>query len=194
MAFDLKKLPRLNWADLDETNKVCEGILTALSDRAVLRTLVERTENDPELFGLCEIHELDDKIVLHNDLENGYRIRIRLANDKQYERAHNHRFSFTTRILHGTYYQRWYEVKGTLDENTTLNDISPVCIREEPAGSVFTIDHDTIHSTQTSKDTISLVICGPAMKDKAFIIRMDNGSVWYKVGKTLKRRSGRRMC
>ncbi len=186
MAFDLKDLPRLNWMDLDETNRICTDILQKMSDRAVLRSLVERTENDPELFALCETHALDDKIVLHNDLPNGYRIRLRLANDEQYERAHNHRFSFTTLILHGTYYQRWYEVNGPVGDQTTLADVKPVCIREEPQGSIFTIDHDTIHSTLTSKDTISLVICGPAMKDKAFIIRMDSGEVWYKVGKSLE--------
>ncbi len=179
----LKNLPQLNWDNFEETSQVTINICKEMANKDFLTKAIEKVETTPELFDLCEEHELDDKIVIYNDLEKGYRIRLRLGNEDQYERAHNHRFPFTTLILHGTYYQSWYGVKGEFNENTKVEDVTKLCARVEKKGSYFTISDKAIHSTQTDPHTISLVICGPPKKDKTNIINTKTGKVWSKWGK-----------
>jgi len=171
-------------SNLEKAASVAEAACRRIgSDKRLLRELVERTANSSALFGLCECHDLDDKIVLHDDLPRGYRIRLRLANDEQYERAHNHRFPFAAYVLHGTYFQQWYRIQGTPSELTRPEDVTTLARRVERAGAAFTISADALHSTQTTPRTISLMICGPAVRDKSFIINMDSGKVWEKIGR-----------
>ena len=180
----LAELPPLDWSDIEAVAPMTDEIMARLgTDKALLRELVMRTRDTPELFDLCECHELDDKIVLHNDLDRGYRIRLRLANDEQYERAHNHRFPFSARILYGTYFQQWYSINGVPDERTLLTDVQTLCRRVESAGASFTIDGGAFHSTQTSPKTVSLMICGRPERDKSFIINMENGEISGKKGR-----------
>lgn len=179
----LASLPPLDWTDIEAVSLLTEEVMARLAeDKALLRELIERTASTPELLEMCECHDLDDKIVLHNDLERGYRIRLRLANDEQYERAHNHRFPFSARVLYGTYFQQWYHIDGTPGPHTTPADVHTLCRRVEPAGASFTISGDAIHSTQTSPRTVSLMICGRPVRDETFIINMDSGKVWGKKG------------
>ena len=178
-----KDLPSLNWDNFEETSQITINICKEMANKKILTQAIRKVETDPELFDLCEEHELDDKIVIYNNLEKGYRIRLRLGNGDQYERAHNHRFPFTTLILHGTYYQAWYGVKGQFNKNTKLKDITKLCARVEGKGAYFSISDSAVHSTQTDLNTISLVICGPPKKDKTNIIHMETGEAWSKWGK-----------
>jgi hypothetical protein len=180
----LAELPPLNWDDIESVAPIADEVMAKLAnDKALLGELVERARSTPTLFDMCECHDLDDKIVLHNDLKRGYRIRLRLANDDQYERAHNHRFSFAARVLYGTYFQQWYHIDGTPGEQTVPSNVVTLCRRVEPAGASFTIDGAAFHSTQTSPKTVSLMICGRAERDKTFIINMKSGKVWGKKGR-----------
>jgi hypothetical protein len=178
-----ENLPKLNWDDLETTSAITVDVCKKMADPDFLRQAVEHVYNTPELFDLCECHELDDKIVIYNDLEKGYRIRLRLGNEDQYERAHNHRFPFTTYILHGTYYQSWYNIDGEFGSETRLENVTKQCSRVEKKGAYFTISDKAIHSTQTDPFTVSLVICGPPKKDNTQIIHMKTGEVWSKWGK-----------
>jgi hypothetical protein len=180
----LSELPPIDWADLEKASEVAEQAARSIGDdKRLLRGLIDRVRSRPELFDLCECHDLDDKIVLYDDLPRGYRIRLRLAKDEQYERAHNHRFPFAVYILYGQYFQQWYAIKGEASERTTPEDVTLLARRIEQTGSSFTISADAFHSTQTPPKTISLMICGQPVRKKSFIINMESGKVWGKIGR-----------
>ncbi len=179
----LDDIPAIDWHNLDAAYSATSMILERLAaDKPTLRALVERAGTDPAIFAKCEEHALDDKIVLYDDLERGFRIRLRLSTSNQYERAHTHRFTFTTLVMRGMYYQNWYESDKPFDDGVSLDDLRTICTREDGPGTCFTISHDAIHSTVTAPDTISLLMRGPAMKDKALIINTETGHSWYRVG------------
>ncbi|MBD9597681.1 hypothetical protein IB270_33190 [Ensifer sp. ENS05] len=181
----LGRLPAINWSNIEEAVVASEQACRMIGDdKRLLELLIKRAGSDPKLFDMCECHDLDDKIVLYDDLEQGYRVRLRLAKDEQYERAHNHRFPFTAYILYGQYYQQWYRIEGEPAETTVPADVHLLAKRVEQTGSIFTISADAFHSTQTSPKTVSLMICGPAVRKKSFIINMDSGRVWGKSGRS----------
>lgn len=183
MSTLLDDLPPLDWSDLLGVSEISQKILRTLAaDKSALRELVYAVETNPRLMAKCELHALDDKIVLYDDLDRGFRIRLRLATADQHERAHTHRFSFSTLILRGMYHQAWYETDAVLDENVDVSSIKPVCYRDERAGSAFTIHHNAIHATQADPDTISLIMRGPAAKDRAIITQKETGRVWFRYG------------
>lgn len=180
----LTRLPPIDWSDLEKAAVMAEQACRAIGDdKRLLRELLQRVVDTPALFDMCECHDLDDKIVLHDDLERGYRIRLRLAKDEQYERAHNHRFPFSAYILHGKYFQQWYEIEGEPSDSTTPGGVHVLARRIEQTGSSFTISADAFHSTQTTPKTVSLMICGRPVRDKSFIINMKSGKVWGKIGR-----------
>jgi hypothetical protein len=180
----LADLPPIDWSDMERASIAAEAACRTLgNDKRLLRELVERVRTTPKLFDMCECHDLDDKIVLYDDLPRGYRVRLRLAKDEQYERAHNHRFPFAVYILYGTYFQQWYRINGEPSEATTPDDVTVLARRVEQTGSSFTISADAFHSTQTTPKTISLMLCGPPVRRKSFIINMNSGKVWGKIGR-----------
>ncbi|MEU9126694.1 hypothetical protein AB0D08_01030 [Kitasatospora sp. NPDC048540] len=196
VAF-MDSLPAVRWDDLEAAAEVTEAIARRLGeDRPLLRALVERIRRTPELREKCECHALDDKLVLWDEPEKGLRIRLRLANTDQYERVHNHRFSFTAHILSGAYQHTLYATDQPLDETADVSRFWPHFVREEPTGSCFTIHHEQLHTTITEPETISLMIQSPAAKRRAFIIRKADGQVWWREGaadETAERRAEVRM-
>ncbi|MEU9050274.1 hypothetical protein AB0D37_07700 [Streptomyces sp. NPDC048384] len=181
----MASLPGVRWDELERAAEITDAIARRLGeDRALLRTLVARAIRTPELREKFECHALDDKIVIWDDQEKGLRIRLRLANTDQYERVHNHRYSFTAYILHGAYQHTLYATDQPLDESADVTRFWPYFVREEPAGRVITLDHEQLHTTITEPETISLMIQSPARKRRAFMIRKDNGDVWYRYGAT----------
>ncbi|MEU5539349.1 hypothetical protein [Streptomyces sp. NPDC020362] len=179
----MDSLPAVRWDDLEAAAEVTEGIARRLGDdRALLRALVDRVRRTPELREKCECHALDDKIVIWDAPEKGLRIRLRLANTDQYERVHNHRFSFTAHILSGAYRHTLYATDQPLDETADIGRFWPYFVREEPTGSCFTLHHEQLHTTITEPETISLMIQSPAAKRRAFIIRKEDGQVWWREG------------
>ncbi|MEW1750557.1 hypothetical protein ACIQU1_15195 [Streptomyces angustmyceticus] len=179
----MESLPTVRWDDIESAAEVTEQIARRLGDDPeLLGTLVERVRRTPELREKCECHALDDKIVLWDDQEKGLRIRLRLANTDQYERVHNHRYSFTAYILRGAYRHTLYATDQPLDETADVQRFWPHFVREEAEGRCITLDHEQLHTTITEPETISLMIQSPARKDRAFMIRRSDGQVWYRLG------------
>lgn len=176
-------LPAVNWDDIEDASKVTYEIAHRLGDdRELLAALVDRVPHTPELREKCEIHSLDDKIVIWDAPEKGLRIRLRLANTQQYERVHNHRYSFTAYLLHGMYYHTLYATDQPLDETADVNRFWPRFVREERTGDTITLHHEQLHTTLTPPETVSLMIQSPAQKRKAFMISRFDGHVWYRLG------------
>ena len=184
----LTSVEPIDWSDFEAAALRAREILERLSlDRCLLTALTLNARSDPHLFTMCEVHDLDDKIVLFDGLEEkGFRIRWRLANTDQYERLHQHRFPFATHILSGSHFETLWGVSDqhsfkSVDE-LTLDDFEVYFEREMPAGQAFVLHHNTWHSSATSKGAIALILRGPAQKDRAPIIRLSSGEKWFRVG------------
>ncbi|MCX4527007.1 MULTISPECIES: hypothetical protein [unclassified Streptomyces] len=193
----MASLPAVRWDDLEAAAEITQAVARRIGDdRPLLRALLARAVADPVLREKFECHALDDKIVIWDDQAKGLRIRLRLANTDQYERVHNHRYSFTAYILHGAYRHTLYATDQPLDETADVSRFWAHFVREEPAGRCITLDHEQLHTTITEPETISLMIQSPARKQRAFMIRREDGHVWYRYGaadETSERRAEVRM-
>lgn len=88
----------IDWNDLAAVAAASDKLLTTLdSDRTMLRELAERAL---------------DKIVLRND-QSGWRLRLHIFLPGYFDRSHNHRWTYSSRILHGSYTHTLY---GTDDQ------------------------------------------------------------------------------
>ncbi|MEU6073687.1 hypothetical protein [Micromonospora sp. NPDC047074] len=196
VAF-MESLPVVRWDDIEAAAEVAERIARRIGeDKEVLRLLVDRVLRTPELREQCACHALDDKIVIWDEPEKGLQIQLRLANTSQYERVHNHRYSFTALILAGAYNHTLYATDQPLDETADVTRFWPHFLREEQAGRCITLDHEQLHTTTTEPETVLLVIQSTAQKQRAFVLRQDDGTVSYRHGaaeETAERRAEMRM-
>lgn len=93
------RLRGLEWNDTAKAETTAADLLAHLAgDRTALRAAVEDTFADPHLRGLCEHYDILDKIVLHDD-ETGFRIRLHLFGSDHYDRPHNHRWTYSARLI-----------------------------------------------------------------------------------------------
>lgn len=182
-AERMRALPTVDWHDLEAAAEATRVIALSIgNDKVLLRALVDRTARVPTLREKCECHALDDKIVLWHEPERGLKIRLRLANEEQYERVHNHRYAFTAFVLTGVYYQTLYATDQPLDETADVTRFWPCVVREEVPGDFITLHHEQLHTTLTAPNTISLMIQSDAHQERGFMIRRSDGEVWYKRG------------
>jgi len=70
------------------------------TDRALLGRLANHITENPALAGLCEHYDILDKLVLHDD-PSGWRLRLHVFLDGYFDRLHNHRWTYASRILPG---------------------------------------------------------------------------------------------
>ena len=128
---------------------------------------------------MCERYDFLDKLVLHDMPDAGVRIRLHLYRDGYYDRPHNHRWSFASRIICGQYGHRIFGTDDAFTEDTDPATLRPLCERTETPGSTYALHHASVHTVQASGGTISLLIRGPAAKDRFLILdRADGGSFW----------------
>ena len=155
----------LDWEDLEVAHDAADKVLTDLSDPATLDGMLHRLEATPQLIGMCEKFLSFTKLVLHDNPNNGLRIRLHLFGKEMVEEAHNHRNSFTTRILRGGYRHFLYgNVEQLWDDHGLIGKPSPRLIHDQRAGHVYTIHHAFVHSTFAQPGTVSLVIQGPRVR------------------------------
>ena len=127
---------------------------------AVLDDLLEALLADPRLQAMCERYDFLDKLVLHDMPDAGVRIRLHLYRDGYYDRPHNHRWSFASRIICGQYGHRIFGTDDAFTEDTDPATLRPLCERTETPGSTYALHHAIVHTVQASGGTISLLIRG----------------------------------
>jgi hypothetical protein len=209
---------RFDWTDFEACGTQSRAFLTSLvSDKGLLRSLVFSIERSPALLQLCERHRLLDKLVVCDALDRGFRLRFHLSTDEHFDRPHDHRFSFSSFILKGSYRHVWYRtpaaagVEGhdstkkishqSLDRSdpapaVTPADLDPLFVTEQRAGSCYTLHHSMLHTTVTAPHTVSLFLRGPTEKTFSTITDRDTGKVWYRYGaedETAERRAEKTM-
>jgi predicted metal-dependent enzyme (double-stranded beta helix superfamily) len=174
----------LDWNDLDAVTAVSNTLLTALdTDRTLLRELTERAIDDPDLLLLCEHYDILDKLVLHDD-PAGWRLRLHVFLPGYFDRPHNHRWTYSSRILHGSYSHTLYGTDAQLDHSDEIDvaALEPQMVRTESTGDFYTLHHAMIHSVIAEPYTTSLIARGPAIKDRFLVTDRVTGQAWWQYG------------
>lgn len=194
-----------DWADLVDTTSRNERILRRVaSNRAHLRALIERLQDDESLFAMCEKDEFRYKLVLYTDPRRKFRLRLHMWRSGFTDCAHGHRFNYTTFLLNGGYRHTLYdsdqnlypqqlrdipEVHFNVDDPKIQNFIdfrrikqTFVCTIEK--GQCYTQHHSLLSSTVTQPDTISLFIRGPAQRDSSIQWDVEANTIIWRRGVT----------
>ncbi|MGH3903769.1 MAG: hypothetical protein ACRDTE_06215 [Pseudonocardiaceae bacterium] len=178
----LTSLTGLDWNDLAAVDAAAAGLLDRLdSDRALLGQLATQIAASPTLVGLCEHYDILDKLVLHDDI-SGWRLRLHVFLDGYFDRPHNHRWTYTSRILCGSYAHTLYGIDHDLTDEINVAALTPRQIRMEGPGDTYTLHHSMIHSVAAHRETVTLIVRGPAVKDQFVVTDRVTGKAWWQYG------------
>lgn len=161
----LADMAQIDWTDLDSAGERAGSILELLGrEPASLRALVLASGSDAYLRGMAETHSID-RLVLYDALERGFRIRLHLYPAGHSDVPHDHRWSFASRILRGSYQHRIFSLEQTNSAATSRSNLRQVYRRTEVAGGGYVLDHRMIHTATAEPNTVSLMLRGPAVKE-----------------------------
>lgn len=174
----------VDWNNLAAVAAACDKLLTALDvHRGVLHEMAEHAIGNPELLSMCEHYDILDKIVLRND-PTGWRLRLHVFLPGYFDRPHNHRWTYSSRILHGSYTHTLYGTEDQLCDSDDIDvaQLQPRMVRAESAGDFYTLHHSMIHSVTAEPYTTSLIVRGPAVKDRFLVTDRVTGQAWWQYG------------
>src|SRR5205823_774714 len=60
--------------------------------------------------------------------------------------------------------------------------LDAVMVRQETAGSAYALHHSMVHAVVAEPHTVSLVIRGPAVKDRFLVMDRKTGQSWWQYG------------
>jgi hypothetical protein len=146
---------------------------------AVRKALVGLPER-PDLLKLCEHYDILDKVVLYDD-ESGVRLRLHVFLPGYYDRPHNHRWSYASLILSGEY-QHYLFGDAELDTEIDPASLRALLVRQEQVGSAYALHHTMVHAVVAEPYTVSLVLRGPAVKDRFLVMDRKTGESWWQYG------------
>jgi hypothetical protein len=176
------KLSSLDWNDTAQVEHATADLLAHFAeDHAALRDAVEKAAQNSHLRGLCEHYDILDKIVLHDD-PSGFRVRLHVFGPDHYDRPHNHRWTYSARLLSGSYTHTLYDIEDGFDENVNVSELRAKMVRTERPGYAYTLHHTMVHAAVAQPDTVSLIVRGPAVKERFLVTDRDTGQVWWQHG------------
>ena len=177
-----ENLSWIDWNDIDDVEINCREALNELAaEPQIVRARLDDLPNRPDLLAMCEHYDILDKIVLHTDDASGIRIRLHVFLPGYFDRPHNHRWSYASRILRGQY--RHYLFGNTeLDEQVDPNKLPVLQVREEPVGTSYALHHSMVHAVVAEPFTVSLVVRGPAVKEKFLVMDRNTNEAWWQYG------------
>jgi len=191
-------LRQIDWNDTSSILHGCTPLLDALThERALLSGLVAEVGRDLHLAEMCEGYDFMRKIVLYDAADINVRLRLHLYQAGFFDRPHNHRWSFASRILRGGYTHRIYGRDDQFSEDTDPNRLVPIHERVEQPGSTYALHHTSVHTVQAEADTISLLIRGPSAKQRFLIIDAAAGGFFWVYGEaqeSSKQRASKRLA
>lgn len=175
-------LTGLDWNDLTTVTTVATGLLDRLdSDRPLLGQLATLITESSSLIGLCEHYDILDKLVLHDD-KSGWRLRLHVFLEGYFDRPHNHRWIYTSRILSGSYTHTLYGIDHGFTDKIDVASLTPRQVRVEEPGDTYTLHHSMIHSVTAHGETVTLILRGPAVKDRFVVTDRVTGKAWWQYG------------
>ena len=181
METIIEPLRSLDWEDIDAVEAATVKALAMLtSQRRMLRDILLDLPERPDLLGLCEHYDILDKIVLHDD-PSGVRVRLHIFFPGYFDRPHNHRWSYASTILRGQY-RHYLFGDADLDETVDPASLKALMVRDEQPGSTHALHHTMVHAVVAEPYTLSLVIRGPAVKDRFLVMDRKTGQSWWQYG------------
>jgi len=175
-------LRAIDWENISQVEATTSKTLDALAtDRGLLGHAVQNVSSDAHLCDLAEHYDILDKLVLHDD-PTGFRIRLHIFLPGYYDRPHNHRWTYSSRILRGSYQHTLYGLDDNLDQDTPIADLKPYMVRTEQAGHSYTLHHGMIHAAVAEPYSVTLIARGPAMKDRFLVADRATGKSWWQYG------------
>lgn len=178
----LEPLRSLDWDNIDAMQTATRQALVSLIDidRDPIRTALQDLPRRPELLALCEHHDVLDIVVLWDD-PTGFQVCLHVFPSGYSGRAHNHRWSYASTILRGRY-RHFLFGDVELDEDKTPDCPEAITMREELAGRMYALHHSMVHAVVAEPYTVSLVIRGPAVKDRFLVMNRKTGESWWQYG------------
>lgn len=181
MEAIIEPLRSLDWEDIYAAQSATRKALTTLTNggrqvRAALLTLPER----PDLLGLCEHYDILDKIVIWDD-PSGIRVRLHVFLPGYFDRPHNHRWSYASTILRGQY-RHYLFGDAELNEQVDPANLKALMVRDEQVGNTYALHHTMVHAVVAEPYTVSLVIRGPAVKDRFLVMDRKTSESWWQYG------------
>lgn len=197
----------IDWSDFDNASRISGEIVRHLAaDRTVLRRMVLEAQQDEKLRSLSEKHYELTYIVLYDALDRGLRVRLNRFTKGLEDIPHNHRFSFSSALLSGSYVHTLFDLERpdateperalwTLDQPEGTHEgadikrletvgLLPALATVQSAGSSYTLHHTTIHKTAMPDETAFSVFCrGPAEKPCALQLQPDTQTYLWKFGR-----------
>jgi hypothetical protein len=181
MEAIIAPLRSLDWEDTDAVEAAAVKALAMLTvHRRILRDILLALPQRPDLMALCEHYDILDKIVLHDD-PSGVRVRLHVFLPGYFDRPHNHRWSYASTILRGRY-RHYLFGDAELDESAGPASLRALMVRDEPPGSIYALHHTMVHAVVAEPHTVSLVIRGPAVKDRFLVMDRETGRSWWQYG------------
>jgi hypothetical protein len=184
----LDSLATLDWKDLSSVRTVCGPILRGFGlELARIAAAMQYTLNTPELLGRCVSDGFFDRVVLYEAPDKHYSIRVHFLVPTEYERPHNHRATFVTRLISGQYIHSIYTLPHDVwsrDSRVPLtkkeiSQLRPTLVRLEQSGSGYVLHHSVFHSTIGDSHHASIVIRGPSERERLlFVDQRLETAVW----------------
>jgi hypothetical protein len=184
---DPARLAALDWSDMTKLNQQLDELLAELATSPTwLNDAFDHVLATPELLVQSERLQELDRVVLVNDEASGVRIRLHRFRERFFDRPHNHRWSFGTRILAGSYTHFIFGDYPDLSPETDARQLSSAMVREELPGTGYVIRHTLLHSVGAVADSTSLIVRGPAEKDRFVVMNRDTGEAWWQYAHTVE--------
>jgi len=181
MEAIIESLRSLDWEDIDAVEHAArKASSTLLEDRAAIREALLALPERPALLKLCEHYDILDKIVLHDDA-SGARLRLHVFLPGYFDRPHNHRWSYASTILRGEY-RHYLFGDAELDEQVDPATLTSLMVRQEQVGNTYALHHTMVHAVVAEPFAVSLVLRGPAVKDRFLVMDRKTGESWWQYG------------
>ncbi|GAA1408469.1 hypothetical protein [Catellatospora coxensis] len=179
----LASLTALDWNDTSSILAGCTTLFDAVaSEPDLLPALVQRLPGDAHLAAMCERYDFLDKLVLADLPHPGIRVRLHRYRDGYFDRPHNHRWNFASNILRGQYRHRVFGRDDAFTEDLDPDTLVPIHERIERPGDCYVLHHTSVHTVQAQADTLSLLVRGPATKDRFLILDREQHRFFWVYG------------
>ncbi|HEY1619526.1 MAG TPA: hypothetical protein VGG25_18030 [Streptosporangiaceae bacterium] len=158
-----------DWASPPSVAGWAQDRLADLAARpGLLADLLQEALADP---GQGESYPHMDKVVLWRSGDGALRLRLHAFGPGYADRPHNHRWSFAAVLLAGSYLHTLY---GGQDEVLAAaragREPAPQYAGRQPAGPGYFLHDAAVHSLRVDEPTVSLILRGPAVKERYFTI------------------------
>lgn len=164
----------LDWTSARQVHERSRRILDRLAaDKDALSRLVFEIEHDPVRLRESEVHPLINRLILYHAPERDITIRLHMSPGARELVPHDHKYTFTARVLHGAYVHVWRRREDQRDRSAGVDgdfdstDLAPGMVTIERPGSAYTFGHPLVHQTIMLPGTVTLFMRGPRTKSRS---------------------------